>query len=184
MGKPRNSTLGLFVSKTAISRGTKKMRRTVSELGRFIETSRKDAAPEASTAARLTIDSSVTGVNVSGRLGGRDVRYCNVNKQNELRRRESSTHTSACCCKPVQMSETRFQSTEALRELYCAICAAITCLDSMCYIESQKREVAVLGARMRGEVFRTVQFPQGFHSGRSFAKPRKPLRKDIVTRQN
>jgi hypothetical protein len=38
MGKPRKSTLGLFVSKTAISRGTKKMRRTVSELGRFIET--------------------------------------------------------------------------------------------------------------------------------------------------
>src|SRR5579872_1962734 len=45
IGKPQKSTLGLLVSKTAISRGTKKMRRTVSELGRFIETWRRRGRP-------------------------------------------------------------------------------------------------------------------------------------------
>jgi hypothetical protein len=34
-----------LVSKTAISRGTKKIRRTVSELGRFIETWRRRGRP-------------------------------------------------------------------------------------------------------------------------------------------
>jgi hypothetical protein len=53
----------------------------------------------------------------------------------------------------------------------------------MRYRELQRTKWRSLELKSAAEFFCTFQFPQGFHSGRSFANPRKPLRKDTVSRQ-
>src|SRR5579859_5687 len=85
MGKPRKSTFGLLVSKTAISRGTKKIRRTVSEFGRFIETWPRRGRP-------IGFDHRSPDYRLLTRTRQRlrpdtdyQNHYCNVNRQNELR---------------------------------------------------------------------------------------------------
>src|SRR5215813_5493620 len=49
MGKPHSSTFGLRVSSTTMSNGTKKILRTVSELGRFIEKRQQGRRPGGSS---------------------------------------------------------------------------------------------------------------------------------------
>src|SRR5258708_14878571 len=49
MGNPQSSTFGLRVSKTTMRRGTKKIRNTVSELGRFIAPRGGKASPVPAT---------------------------------------------------------------------------------------------------------------------------------------
>src|ERR1700730_15975589 len=77
MEMPHNSTLGLRVSRTTMSTGTKKMRSNVSELGRFMCDQRRKWLFWVAATPRLTIDSAKGGVN------GRDLeesRYVMVNR--------------------------------------------------------------------------------------------------------